>query len=79
LNKLEPNQKITPLKLHKIILKKLLANFGSKNIINIPTKEVKTNIHFFELIFSFSMIELARTPKGIASCDPTITGDIIDE
>ena len=41
--------------------------------------EVKINIHFFELIFSSNIIALAKIPKGIASCEPTMTGDMIDE
>ena len=67
------------IKLAKNSPKKLFANFGSKNIIKIPIKEEKIKIHFFELIFSFNIIALAKIPKGIASCEPTITGDIIDE
>ena len=59
--------------------KKLFTKFGSKNIIIIPIKALKIRIHFFVLIFSPNIIALASIPKGIANCEPTITGDIMVE
>ena len=49
--------------------------------INIKTPINAENIksHFFRLIFSFKIIALAKIPKGIANCEPTITGEIISE
>ena len=67
------------IKLAKNNPKKLSTNSGSKNIINTPTKAENIKNHFFELMFSFKINALARIPKGIASCDPRIIGDIIDE
>ena len=58
---------------------KLLPSCGSKNIIIIPIKAAKIKNHFFVLIFSPSIDALARIPKGIANCEPTIIGDIIVE
>ena len=56
-----------PLNLQKIILKNYQLIFGSKNIINTPIKAANIKNHFFELIFSFKINALARTPKGIAN------------
>ena len=35
--------------------------------------------HFFLLIFSPNINPLAKIPKGIANCEPTMIGDIIVE
>tara|TARA_B100001063_G_C16549568_1_gene445370 strand:+ start:416 stop:619 length:204 start_codon:yes stop_codon:yes gene_type:complete len=59
--------------------KKSSVNFGSKKIITIPMKDVKIRNHLFLLIFSFKINALARIPNGIASWDPKIIGDIIEE
>ncbi len=48
-------------------------------MINTPMKAEKIKNHFFGLIFSFNIKALARIPKGIANCEPTITGEIIEE
>ena len=67
------------IKLAKNKPRKLLVNIGSKNIIKIPRNEVKINSHFFLLIFSLRIKALAIIPKGIANCEPSIIGEIIDE
>ena len=46
---------------------------------NIPRNEVKINNHLFLLIFSLRINALASMPKGIASWDPRIMGEIIEE
>ena len=46
---------------------------------NIPRNEAKINNHLFLLIFSFRINALASIPKGIASWDPRIIGEIIEE
>ena len=56
----------------------VVGNDGKK-IITIPKKAQKIKIHFFKLIFSPNITELNNTPNGIANCEPTITGEIIDE
>ena len=48
-------------------------------MINIPRNEAKIKNHFFLLIFSFRINALANIPKGIASWDPRIIGEIIEE
>ena len=58
---------------------KLLPICGSKNITTIPIKAVNIRNHFYLLIFSPSINALARIPKGIANCEPTIIGDIMNE
>ena len=44
-----------------------------------PTKEVKIKNHFLKLTFYLKKKELNNIAKGIANCDPTITGEIIEE
>ena len=79
LEKTWANAKSNAIKHAKNKPKKLSTNLGSKNIINTPIKAENIKNHFFELIFSFNINELARIPKGIANCEPTITGEIIVE
>ena len=71
--------KANAIKLAKNNPKKLSTNFGSKNIINTPIKAENIKNHFLGLMFSFNINPLARTPKGIANWEPTITGEIIEE
>ena len=44
-----------------------------------PINARNIRAHFFGLIFSPIIIELASIPNGIANCDPKITGEIIVE
>jgi len=79
LEKTWANAKASAIRLAKNNPKKLSTSFGSKNIIKTPINAVKIKNHFFGLIFSFKINALAKIPKGIANCEPTITGEIIDE